>query len=89
MIDPRMPLAEKRIGRHVGEWGCYNRTPHDVALARMSDLLSLWKEAGWGCAMWNFGVSFGILESGREDVDYQDFRGHKLDRKMMDLLLEN
>jgi endoglucanase len=32
----------------VGEWGCYNKTPHDVVLAWMADDLSLWKEAGWG-----------------------------------------
>jgi endoglucanase len=54
----------------------------------MGDLLSLWKEAGWGYAMWNFRGSFGILDSGREDVEYEDFRGHKLDRKMLNLMLE-
>jgi hypothetical protein len=26
------------------------------------------------------------MDSGRADVQYEDFRGHKLDRKMLDLL---
>jgi endoglucanase len=55
----------------------------------MSDLLALWKEAGWGWSMWNLRGSFGIVDSGREDVAYEDFRGHKLDRRMLELLLAN
>jgi endoglucanase len=45
-----------------------------------------WKEAGWGWALWNFRGSFGILDSGRSDTAYEDFRGRKLDRKLLDLL---
>ena len=30
--------------------------------------------------------SFGPLDSGRKDVAYEDFRGHKLDRAMIELL---
>jgi endoglucanase len=30
--------------------------------------------------------SFGIMDSGRKDVAYEDFHGHKLDRKMLDIL---
>ena len=52
----------------------------------MHDCLVLWKEAGWGWALWNFRGSFGILDSGRSDVDYEQFRGHKLDGAMLDLL---
>ena len=33
-------------------------------------------------------AGFGFLDSGREDVKYEDFKGHKLDRKMLELLLE-
>jgi endoglucanase len=43
------PLMKSGAPIHVGEWGCYNRTPHHVCLAWMSDMLGLWKEAGWGC----------------------------------------
>jgi endoglucanase len=85
-IKPWKKLQAKGVGIHVGEWGAYNKTPHDVALAWMRDDLALWKEAGWGWALWNLRGDFGVLDSGRADVTYEDFRGHKLDRKMLDLL---
>src|ERR1700677_1418446 len=34
-IKPWLDLASKGVGVHVGEWGAYNHTPHDVALAWM------------------------------------------------------
>jgi endoglucanase len=72
----------------VGEWGCWNRTPHAVTLAWMRDFLSLWKQAGWDWALWCFRGSFGILDSERTDVKYENWHGHKLDRKMLELLQE-
>ena len=30
--------------------------------------------------------SFGVLDSGRRDVKYENYKGHKLDRKMLELL---
>jgi endoglucanase len=85
-IDPWKALEKEGVGVHVGEWGAHQFTPHDVALAWMHDCLQLWKEAGWGWALWNLRGSFGILDSGRKDVAYEDFKGHKLDRKMLELL---
>jgi endoglucanase len=85
-IVPWLALEKRGVGVHVGEWGSHNRTPHQVALAWMRDLLELWKEAGWGWALWNLRGSFGILDSGRLDVNYEDFRGRKLDRKMLNLI---
>jgi endoglucanase len=88
LIDRWMALVNKGVQVHVGEWGCFNQTPHDVCLAWMRDILSLWKEVRWGWAMWNLKGSFGILNSERSDVKYENFRGHKLDRKMLELLKE-
>jgi endoglucanase len=85
-IDPYKELIDKGGQVHVGEWGCFNQTPHDVALGWMADNLSLWKEAGWGFSMWNLRGSFGVMDSGRKDVKYEEFKGHKLDRKMIELL---
>ena len=85
-ILPWKELEAKGVGIHVGEWGAHHFTPHSVALAWMEDQLKLWKEAGWGWALWNFRGSFGILNSDRADVQYEDFRGAKLDRKMLELL---
>ncbi len=86
LIQPWKKLENKGSGVHVGEWGCYNKTPHNVALAWMKDFLSLWKDARWGWALWNLRGSFGIVDSGRDDVKYEDFHGHKLDREMLELL---
>jgi endoglucanase len=86
LIEPWQRLAEKGVGVHVGEWGCYSKTPHAVALAWMGDYLALWKEAGWGWALWNLRGDFGILDSNRADVQYEDYKGHKLDRRMLELL---
>jgi endoglucanase len=85
-IEPWKQLETRGVGVHVGEWGAHNRTPHKVALSWMQDQLELWKEAGWGWALWNLRGSFGILDSGRSDVKYEDFRGHKLDTQMLKLL---
>jgi endoglucanase len=81
-------LKNSGCGVVVGEWGAHNKTPHDVVLRWMKNMLTIFKQAGLGWALWNLKGSFGVLNSGRADVDYEDFRGQKLDRKMLDLLLE-
>ena len=83
---PWKELSDNGIGVHIGEWGAYNFTPHDVVLNWMTDLLSIWKQYGWGWSLWNFRGPFGILDSGRSDVTYENYNGHKLDRKMLELL---
>lgn len=85
-IEPWKTLESKGIGVHVGEWGAFHHTPHPVVLAWMRDYLELWREAGWGWALWNFRGPFGILDSNRSDVQYEEFQGHQLDRKMLELL---
>ena len=87
-IAPFKALEARGVGVHVGEGGAYNLTPHGVVLAWMRDWLTLWKEAGWGWALWNLRGSFGIVDSKRRDVTYEDFHGHQLDRKYLDLLRE-
>jgi endoglucanase len=79
-------LARGHTGVHCGEGGAHNRTPHPVVLAWLRDVLDILKTAGIGFALWNFRGSFGIMDSGRDDVDYEDFEGHKLDRKLLKLL---
>jgi aryl-phospho-beta-D-glucosidase BglC (GH1 family) len=85
-LRPWVEIQAEGQAVFVGEWGCFNRTPHPVALAWMKDWLELWKQHRMGWALWNFRGSFGILDSGRNDVQYEDFHGHKLDRKMLELL---
>lgn len=85
-VLPWVKAKQAGIGAIVGEFGCYNRTPHDVTLAWMEDALTNWKHADMGWALWNFRGPFGILDSQRSDVHYESFEGHQLDRKMLELL---
>ena len=85
-VSPWVQLKEAGVGVMVGEWGAYNQTPHDVTLRWMEDCLQNFQQAGLGWALWNFRGSLGVMDSGRADVPYEDFRGHKLDRQMLALL---
>ncbi len=85
-MKPWEKLQAHHMGVMVGEFGAFNKTPHAPVLAWMRDCLDVWKEAGWGWALWNFRGSFGFLDSERDDVAYEDFHGHKLDRAMLEVL---
>jgi endoglucanase len=85
---PWVEIVRQGIGVHCGELGCYNQTPHEVFLAWFSDTLDVFTENGIGFALWEFSGNFGVLDSGRRDVAYEDWYGHKLDRKLLDLLMK-
>ena len=83
---PWIKLAEGGTGVHCGECGCWNKTPHEVFLAWFQDVLDILTDSKIGYALWNFRGDFGLLDSRREDVAYQDWHGHKLDSKLLELL---
>lgn len=84
---PWIELAKQgKAGVHCGECGCWNKTPHAVFLAWFNDVLDILHSNKIGFALWEFIGDFGILDSKRKDVDYEDWYGHKLDRKLLDLL---
>lgn len=85
-IEPWKQLEAMGVGVFIGEWGAYNKTPHDVALAWMKDCLENWKQAGWGWCLWNLRGDFGPLDSKRPDVRYEERGGVKIDTAMLDLL---
>ena len=89
MYKPWIELVQKGVGVHCGECGCWNKTPHDVFLAWFRDVLEILSENGIGFSLWEFRGSFGILDSGREDIEYEDWYGHKLDRKLLELLVKS
>jgi len=70
----------------IGEFGVFCHTPHADTLRFLEDELSIWKERNWGWALWELRGPFGIFDSDRSDVEYESFRGMKLDRKMLELL---
>lgn len=81
-------LIDSGVGVHCGEGGCYNRTPHDVFLRWFRDVLEILTSYGIGWAIWNLRGPFGVLDSARDDVTYEPFHSHKLDRKLLELLRE-
>jgi hypothetical protein len=83
---PWIELMEKGVGVHCGEAGCWKKTPHDVFIAWFTDVVDILSSHQIGIALWNFIGDFGILDSGREDVAYEDWHGHKLDRQLLELL---
>jgi endoglucanase len=72
----------------VGECGCYGRTPNEAAMRWYSDLFGLFKEYRWGFSLWNFEGPFGIVEHGRPGARFERYHGYKVDRALLDLLLE-
>lgn len=83
---PWIQLAQQGVGVHCGECGCWIKTPHEVFLAWFSDVLGVLTEHNIGYALWNFRGDFGLLDSNRGDVEYEEWYGHKLDRKLLELL---
>jgi aryl-phospho-beta-D-glucosidase BglC (GH1 family) len=85
---PWIGLVNKGVGVHCGEGGSWRRTPHDVFLAWFGDVTDILFANHIGIALWNFIGDFGILDSGRSDVAYEDWYGHKLDRKLLNLIVK-
>jgi len=85
---PWIDLVNQGVGVHCGECGSWNKTPHDVFLAWFGDVLDILSSNGIGFSLWEFMGDFGILDSKRTDVAYEDFHGHKLDRKLLNLMMK-
>jgi aryl-phospho-beta-D-glucosidase BglC (GH1 family) len=84
--QPWIELMKQGVGVHCGECGCYNKTPHPVFLAWFEDVLDILTSHGIGYALWEFSGTFGVLNSARTDVAYEDWHGQKLDRKLLALM---
>lgn len=83
---PWARLQAEGVPVHCGECGCFNKTPHDVFIRWFGDLMDILQGHNIGFALWEFRGSFGVLDSERSDVQYEDWQGHKLDRKLLELL---
>jgi len=87
--QPWLEVRARGVTIHVGECGCYNQTPQPVALRWLRDLLGLYRELGWGFAFWNFQGAFGIIDHGREGARFESMNGYRVDRELLDLILES
>ncbi|MGD2175889.1 MAG: cellulase family glycosylhydrolase [Candidatus Brocadiaceae bacterium] len=86
---PWKELADSGVGVHCGEGGAYNAVPHATFLRWLEDALTVLEQYGIGWAIWNLRGPFGPLDAGREDVEYDAFDGHELDRDMLRVLLRH
>jgi hypothetical protein len=86
---PWRELEQRGVAVHIGEFGCFNRTPNDIAFRWLSDLFSIYKEFGWGYAMWNFEGPFGIVGHGRPGAGFECIDGYPVDCALLDLMLES
>lgn len=84
--QPWYQAEAQGIRVHIGECGCHNRTPQDVAVAWLRDLIGVYNDNGWGYALWNFEESFGILENGRPDERCESYRGFSVNREFLDIM---
>ena len=83
---PWREVEAQGVKVHIGEFGCYNKLPNDLALRWFEDVLSVFREFGWGYSLWNFHGTFGIVEHGRPGTVYEEYKGFKVDRALLELL---
>ena len=84
--EPWAELIRRGVPVHCGEGGAFRHTPHEVVMDWLRDVLEVLGELGIGMALWNLRGPFGVLDSGREDVEYEPWNGHELDRELLELL---
>lgn len=86
---PWREVQRRGVNVHIGEFGCFNRTPNDAALRWLADLFRLFKEFGWGYAMWNFEGGFGIIRHGRAGASIEMIDSYQVDRDLLELMMES
>ena len=73
----------------VQEFGVYNKTPHQVTLDYLSDVVDMLNDYNIGYALWNMIGDFGILDTDRSDCNYTPYNNRQLDQEMLDILKGN
>lgn len=87
-FQPWRDVHAKGVPVHIGECGCYIKTPNDVALRWMADLFEMFVDFGWGFGLWNFEGTFGIVEHGRPGARYEMVDGYRIDVDLLAILKE-
>lgn len=77
---------EKNVGVHCGEGGVVNTCPRDVALSWFRDAMEVLDGFNIGFALWELRGIYGILDSERKDCKYTDYKGHLLDKEMLNIM---
>ncbi len=85
--EPWRAVERAGVPIHIGEFGCYNQTPNADALRWFGDLFALFREFGWGYAMWNLEGPFGIIGHGRPGARIEKRDGYPVDIDLLELML--
>lgn len=85
---PWLEVAARGVTVHIGEFGCYNQVENPTALRWFEDVISLYREWGWGYALWNFKGPFGVVEHGRPGTRYVEMGGYMVDVDLLSILRE-
>jgi hypothetical protein len=85
--EPWRRVEAMGVPIHVGEFGCYDQTPNADALRWFGDALGLFREFGWGYALWEFEGPFGIVGHRRAGARFEPRHGYLVDVDLLGLLL--
>jgi len=86
---PWLEVEEMGVEIMMNEIGSYNKTPNDVVLRWISDLLDVYREFKWGYALWNFKGPYGLVEHSKPGARYENIDGFNVDRVLLELLQKN
>ena len=84
--EPWQAVEKMGVAVHIGEFGCFNKIPNDIALRWLTDLIAVFKDNGWGYSMWNFEGAFGIVNHGRPGTVYTEMDGFMVDKALLDVM---
>ena len=86
-LKERLEFARsENIPVMIQEFGVYNKTPHNVTIGYLTDVVSVFNKGKVGYAMWNLIGTMGIIESKRVDFNYEPYRGKSIDRQMTTII---
>ena len=77
---------EYNVGVHCGEGGVYKDAPYEDAIHWFEDVMDILNGFNIGFAMWNLRGPFGIIDSQRKGCKYTDYKGHLLDKRMLEIM---
>ena len=70
----------------IQEFGVYNKTPYNVTISYLKDVVTIFNNSNVGYAMWNLIGTMGIINSERADCPYEPYRGKSIDRQMTTII---
>jgi endoglucanase len=80
--------TRSKQGNDVGISAVFNRTPNNIDLRWLANLLGVYKELGWGYAMWHFRIPLGLWNMDAR-VQYELISGYTMDSALVDLMVAN